>query len=454
MSAQTSIRRRLLGTFALFAAIVLMLSWLVGVVWFFKFEREELQQNLRSVAGMLAAQSVAAVMFRDTDTLNKDLSVLRHQRVVDWAVIVDQNDVLASFRAPPDDLTAYRARLRNLDAQLTLDALTLRQTIEHDGLVRGELILHARLAENNTVFLTAALVGLLVIAAIFALAMQAFARVLRGVTQPLEELSGLAGAVTREMASGRRAKVRSEDEVGRMAATFNRMLDALEEREQTLAQSRDSLRALNLRMQEIGEEERTRIARELHDELGQQLTALKLAVLREHTGDPLPILDKVDQAIRAVRQLSWRLRPSVLDTLGLSAAIEWLAEDFQRRMGMRCIAQVADDRGLVAAELATDVFRVCQELLTNIARHAGASRVTLRFALCNERRELRLEVEDNGRGMGAASATPSLGLLGIRERIGRWNGRVDFLQPASGRGLLARITIPLPSAPPDHGDPP
>jgi signal transduction histidine kinase len=221
--------------------------------------------------------------------------------------------------------------------------------------------------------------------------------------------------------------------------------------EGTLQRSLDQLRALAARLQSAREDERTRVAREIHDELGQALTAIKLeftALLRDLPAVEVPvsqrsqsILKLLDEAIQSIRRIATELRPGILDDLGLAAAAEWVAEEFQARTGIRCHLDRPDSVIGMDAESATALFRIVQESLTNVARHANASEVNIR--LTDERGKLILEVRDNGRGIGEEqlSNNRSLGILGMRERVLLIGGELT-ISGSPGQGTTVRVRIP------------
>ena len=213
----------------------------------------------------------------------------------------------------------------------------------------------------------------------------------------------------------------------------------------------DQLRALAARLQSVREEERKRVAREIHDQLGQALTAIKLDLSSLVRGLPAahsPLLEKgapllrlVDETIESVRRISTELRPGMLDDLGLAATVEWAAEEFASRTGTKCLLDLAAEEFAVDSETATAVFRIFQETLTNVARHANASEVKVRLA--EENGDLTLEVHDNGRGIGEdelANAN-SLGILGMRERALLLGGALT-ITGEPGKGTTVRIRIP------------
>jgi len=214
---------------------------------------------------------------------------------------------------------------------------------------------------------------------------------------------------------------------------------------------REQLRDLAARLEAVREAERTRIAREIHDELGQALTALKIDLtwLRRRLPQPAPELagkvdgmeSILDDTAGAIQRIATELRPGVLDELGLQAAIQWQAREFETRTGIACRVEVPAEQPAVDAGRATAAFRIFQESLTNVARHAGATRVLVRFTLSAE--ALELSVQDNGRGIseGALSDSRSLGLLGMRERATSLGGTVT-ITGERGRGTTLTLTLP------------
>jgi signal transduction histidine kinase len=205
--------------------------------------------------------------------------------------------------------------------------------------------------------------------------------------------------------------------------------------------------------EQIGrEEDRARMAREVHDELGQALTGLKmdLAWLRKHTGPRQRELllkfrdmsDLVDTTIQGVRRIATELRPGMLDDLGLVPAMEWQLQEFQKRRGILCTFASSLEEAPLNAEETTVLFRILQETLTNVARHAAATRVDVSFD--EEDGYVRLRVHDNGRGIteSEVSGATSFGLLGMRERVRLRSG--DFaIEGAPGQGTTVVITLPL-----------
>jgi PAS domain S-box-containing protein len=240
------------------------------------------------------------------------------------------------------------------------------------------------------------------------------------------------------------------DEQGNIVKWYGSSID-IEDRkraEEALQKSRDQLRALAARVQSVREEERTRVAREIHDELGQALTAIKIDLSSLSPNLPVDkrqqsesILRLVDQTIESVRRISTELRPAILDAVGLVAAVEWASGEFAARTGTKCRLDLPQDDVVIDEERATALFRIFQETLTNMARHANATEVNVRLA--EEHGNLTLEVHDNGKGVSVEqlSVSSSLGILGMRERALLLGG--DFtIAGAVGAGTTVRVRIP------------
>ena len=232
------------------------------------------------------------------------------------------------------------------------------------------------------------------------------------------------------------------------------------ERKQAEAELRitsEHLRALSARLQAAREAEGTRIAREIHDELGSVLTGLKwdleeigrmlstqpgqsqLAVMLEKVR---ALIKLIDLSVSTLRRIASELRPSILDDLGLVAAIEWQAQQFQGRTGIVCVCDCVLDKVELTEEQSTAVFRILQEALTNVLRHAQATKVDIKTD--KENGYFVLSVSDNGKGMTESekSEQQSLGILGMRERAHLVGGEVSITS-AQGRGTVVTVRVPI-----------
>ena len=234
---------------------------------------------------------------------------------------------------------------------------------------------------------------------------------------------------------------------------MKKMLDEGKRAEETIRKSRERLRNLSQRLQSLLEEERTRISREIHDELGQALTAMKLDLslirrslvsdgLAEQSEKVHEIERTVTRIIRTVRKISTEMRPGILDELGVAAAIEWMAKDFQNRTGIGCKVTIQAMDRISDTVRATTIFRIVQEALTNIMRHAAASQVNVSLEKKDD--SLIVEVRDNGIGImeGRIIDSKSLGLIGIRERVLLLGGKAE-ISGKPGEGTLVKVILPI-----------
>jgi PAS domain S-box-containing protein len=249
----------------------------------------------------------------------------------------------------------------------------------------------------------------------------------------------------------RSSRIGEELKERRIVITYE---DITEQRrgEEELANSREQLRNLSIYLQSVREKESTRIAREIHDELGQLLSAIQMDIAwlgaRLPAGDA-PLAEKVqrmrrlvDTTIDSVHRISTELRPILLDDLGLTAAIEWQVQEFQGRTGVQCKARFNCRDSSIEKDLATALFRIFQETLTNVARHAEATLVKVRLARKGD--EFCLDVSDNGKGItqNQIDDPKSFGIVGIRERVNQWGGSVSITgKPQKGTTIKVRIPM-------------
>jgi signal transduction histidine kinase len=223
----------------------------------------------------------------------------------------------------------------------------------------------------------------------------------------------------------------------------------LHRKSERLKESEDKLRRLAAHLISVREEERAHIAREIHDELGQVLTGLKMEVvwlakrLKEKS-----LIEKtdsmgelIDATVQTVRKIATGLRPEMLDDMGLVAAVGWQAKEFQKRTGIRCRVDLPPETTKLDVDVSITAFRIFQEILTNVARHSRATRVDIDLSVTDDR--VSLEVADNGVGIPEAElhGKKSLGLLGMHERALLFGGEVS-ISGTPGQGTRVSVTIP------------
>jgi PAS domain S-box-containing protein len=237
----------------------------------------------------------------------------------------------------------------------------------------------------------------------------------------------------------------------RMQRELRSSLESQKRAEADLRESRDSLRELSAALQSIREEEKTRIARELHDELGQMLTALKMeaaAIASDLSPQQTDLVKRaqgmkqlIDQTVASVRRISADMRPVMLDNLGLAPTLEWLTNDIASRAGLTIDLVMPEGDLGASGDAATAIFRIVQEALTNVVRHAQATTVGVEVARAGG--DVRVRVSDDGRGMSDADQRKarSFGLLGMRERAYVLGGGFN-IRSERGQGTTVEATIP------------
>ena len=221
--------------------------------------------------------------------------------------------------------------------------------------------------------------------------------------------------------------------------------------EEDLRRAEERLRAFAAHIESVREDERARLAREFHDELGQALTGLKMDLSwlkkrlpkesREAVARMKSMFRLVDATIQSVRRISSALRPQVLDDVGLIGTLKWQATEFQVRTGIRCKVDLPAEHLALDRAQSTAIFRILQEALANVARHAGATRVDISLRVNTD--HFILKIVDNGRGVSEADLRnqKSFGLLGIRERAFLLGGNVD-IKGKGGKGTTVTLSIP------------
>ncbi|MDB5199314.1 MAG: domain S-box-containing protein [Chitinophagaceae bacterium] len=242
-----------------------------------------------------------------------------------------------------------------------------------------------------------------------------------------------------------------KDEIVVAVACYSRDITERKKAEKTLNQSYEEIRRLTEHLHNIREEERTHIAREIHDELGSQLTVLKMDVswLKKRLSDAgetikqkiKGLIDMLDATVKSVRRISSELRPSLLDDIGLVAAMEWHLKEFEKRSGITIIFNESVNGLKVPDSIKNGLFRIFQESLTNVAKHSDAGNVKVELLQKND--ELILSIEDNGKGFDKQKVREmkTLGILGMKERAMMMNGSYE-IKSVTGKGTTVTVVLP------------
>lgn len=283
----------------------------------------------------------------------------------------------------------------------------------------------------------------------------------RNIIQPLNKLTSATSGIAKGnySATGLELKQERNDEVGKLARAFKVMTEQISEARNKLEQKIDEteemneqLRSLTAHLQNIREEERMRIAREMHDELGQLLTAFKMDIswlekklagtddrIRKKLADMSKL---IDDSVIFVRNLATELRPSLLDDFGLIPALEWHSKEFEKRFNIEVEFQSEVKELKTSSLIATGLFRMYQESLTNVARHAEATKVSAILQVAD--RQIYFSIHDNGKGFVVTTDNhkKTLGLLGMKERAAMIGGTLE-INSSTDKGTSVVITVPL-----------
>jgi len=422
-------------------ALVLLIAAALFLYLPRKLEREAIaliSHKAETLAQLTAFTIHPSLYFEDRAALEEALSGARRDKDVAYLIVTDPaGKTLASMH--PERATGGRGVSREL--------YEVVMPIRDGNRELARLQIGISLARLNREIARARLTMALLGAFILAAALVAVVLIGNLLTRPLTEVAAGArriaeGELTHRVPAGR------TDEIGQLAASFNDMAAKIAERDA-------SLRQLSRRLLSVQEQERVRIAREVHDELGQALTAMKidlqqLGKRRRELQEPLgAIAHNIDGIVDLVRRIAADLRPSILDDLGITAALEQQLRRLRESTGIATTLTVSVEPQI---DMLTGVtlYRIAQEALANVVRHAEATAVEVSLVV-NEGRAV-LTIRDDGRGMPQSIDAASLGLLGIRERAELLGGSVAIDSPP-GEGTMIIATLPLIPMDPDHAHP-
>jgi signal transduction histidine kinase len=420
------------------SALILLIAAAIYLYLPKKLEEEAIaltSHKADTLAQLTAFTIHPAIYFRDLAALDEALSGTRRDKDVAYVLVTDPaGKTLASVhperatggRGVSPDGALYEVMTPIRDGPRELARLHIGMSLARLNRELAEMRMAIGLL--SAFILAAGLVAAVVVSNLLT-------RPLREVTAGAQRLA--AGELGHRVPDGR------SDEIGQLAATFNEMAARIGERDA-------SLRQLSKRLLSVQEQERVRIAREVHDELGQALTATKIDLqqlgsrhgeLRDSLG---AIARTIDDIVELVRRIAADLRPAILDDLGITAALEQQLRRLRESSGIQTTLTVAEEAEMEMLDMLTGatLYRIAQEALANVVRHANATTVEISLVIAGGAAVLK--IQDNGRGMSREKAKDpqSLGLIGIRERAELLGGSVTIDSPP-GEGTMVIATLPL-----------
>nr|WP_321400476.1 sensor histidine kinase [uncultured Desulfobacter sp.] len=438
---------------ALIECLVVALVLGTGVVTTFREKRtleNELHKRGYALAADLAGFTAGPLLSRDLPTLRRFVNHSMAQEYVLYVMIVDNDDQIvmhSDLKFVGKDISLYQleplARHIDLSAQVRIA----------DAVLGNVFLGYSYMAVENEIRTAVKQILMLGVMAITLGGVMAYV-LAWFIAAPIKRIKD----ATKQLSAGNHPpllEIRSADEIGALAQSFNEMaLELTRHRThlQNLVDERTrALRELALHIQLAKEEEAKRIAREIHDELGQSLTALKIDIhwlkgeLAEQTSvvqDKIGIMLRlISETINSVRKISSQLRPVLLDDFGLSAAMEWQVKEFSDRTGISSHFFSRPENIVPRQDQSVALFRVFQEALTNVARHASATQV--KAGLWETSNTIVMEVCDNGIGITKSQMTDtrSFGVIGMHERVKRLGGELE-IDGQKGQGTTLRAWIP------------
>jgi signal transduction histidine kinase len=480
-----SIVRKLTRASLLVSTVALLLSCALFIVYDQITYRSALTSHIAIQGQVISASAAAALRDHDRASAENTLAGLRGSPHIVHAEIytADGQPFAAYWRDTPQAVLPEPVLPRGQSTWYWFgtESFHLVQVIVADGQTLGTVYIQNDLDSMYARLKTYALMvaGLLLICL---LVTSFLSRMLqRAVLRPILSLAETASRVAEEKNYSLRATATPDgDEVAGLAGTFNQMLEHIEERDAALQQARDalerrvverttelanaevSLRRLSGELMNLQDEERRRIARELHDSSGQIIAALGLNLatlqteernLSSHAAMALAeSLELTRQFSRELRTISHLLHPPLLDESGLDSALRWYVEGFAQRSNISVNLQIAAGLGRLSKELEIAVFRIVQECLTNVHRHSGSDRASIQVS--RDDRNVTVQVRDYGHGMSAGNGKdsssrqmrPGVGMMGMQERVRQLGGRLDVRSDSQGTLVVAVMEVePLKS---------
>jgi signal transduction histidine kinase len=470
-----SIARKLVTMNMVVTAAALLLAGTSFFVYDIFAFRDSMVRYLSIQAQIIGSNSISSLMFNDQKSAEVTLNALKASTHIQHAAIYAANGqpFAGYWKSQSQQFLPLPPIPQDMDQVHNFGSgeLALAQKVTFEGkqigtvYIRSDLeVLDQRLHRYGEIVSVVILVSLLAALLVSGLAQ-------RTISEPLVALAETARTVSRDRNYSIRATPAGvQDEVVTLITAFNEMLEQIQQRDSALQQSRDtletrvkertadlsraedSLRALSRRLLQMQDEERQRIARELHDGSGQVLAALSmnLSLLRAKTSswdpDSLRIMNEslrmVEAILKDLRTMSYLLHPPLLEDTGLESALRWFVDGFAQRSQIPVAVEISPGLGRLPREVEIAIFRIVQECLTNIHRHSGSADASIRIS--SDAENICLEVRDHGKGIPAEGLRQGVGIHGIRERVRQLGGTLEI--HTSSQGTTFSAIFPHPDA--------
>ncbi len=454
------------------SAVALLLACTGFLVYdFFSFQRA-MARNLSVQVQIIGANSVSALAFNDPRSAELTLSALQTSpRIIYAGIYTTDGRPFAEYWRDKNRIRPSLPKISTGQRQVyeySAHDLRLIHTVILQGKVEGLVYIESDLGALIDRFRSYGIIIVVVFGMSLLAALAISRQAQKVISEPLEKLAETARVVSRERNYAvRAAENPNRDEISTFITAFNEMLGQIQQRDTALQAAHDELeervkertaelnaageqlRALSGRLLKLRDEERRQIARELHDSSGQMLAALaiNLSIIQSGAVASSPRVagaikestDLVQTILKEVRTISYLLHPPLLDDAGLESALRWFVEGFAERSKIPVVLEIGPSLGRLPPDLETALFRIIQECLTNIHRHSESARASIHIR--RGEAEIKLEVQDYGKGMPRVYSPAGVGIQGMRERVRQLGG---ILEISSDSGKGTRVTVILP----------
>lgn len=460
-----SLRQRMLLISTLVTLVTLLVTVTLFVVYDMRALRAQMVRDLAVLAEVVGDNCLSALVFDSPETAERNLGTLRREYQIRYAMLYDaEGRRFAAYQRDPEQALhdpSWPDPGVVLDVSLLgLGSVEIVRELDLEGRPVGSIFIHARMDEWAAHLRHYAWIVALLCCVALAVSLTLALRLQRQITGPICELASMTRDISTQGDYSLRAVLPpSDDEIAELLRAFNAMLGQIERRDRDLLrvkveleQANSQLRSLAMEISLVAEQEKKRLAGQLHDSPMQKLALAQgqiTSALRRRDRESRALLEVglelVRDALSELRTLQFELSPPVLHESGVEAALQWLASSVSQRFGIAMTFEPGDSDRAVDEDLGVVLFQCARELVHNVVRHADATAARIGFHVNQE--EVRLVVSDNGKGLDEGPDRPlagqglGYGLYSVRERVSLLGG--EFSLASDGRGTRAVLRVPL-----------